>query len=186
MQSHLFPPSASPMTPFSRPGVRSALLLALLVAACDRAPTAEPSDVRSGLASGLHLLLAPVEHDRGGEEVVGLYLHAVDTPARAASLQGEMSFDTDGARLLGAELADGLAGTWHEAAPGRVRFSLAVRDGRGELGSGPLLRLRFAPGARLGSAHLAAEELIGTDAATELTGLVVTHAPALVSATPLP
>ena len=166
---------------------RPALVLAViaLAAACQdvvQPKQAAAGDPLAGLKAGLHPVLVVTEAGPV-TTYADVRLHRVQTGAPIASFQAELAYDTTQLTVLASDFAAGVDGAWHEVSPGRVRFAGAAAAGLGDV---PLATLRFASkqaGARR-TFGLEFQELVGADDFSDLTSLVATGAPLVVSAYP--
>lgn len=166
---------------------RPALVLAVVALAAACQDVVQPKqgvagDPLTGLKSGLHPVLVVTEAGPV-TTYADVRLHRVQTNAPIASFQAEITFDTTQLTVLGSDFAAGVDGAWHEVAPGRVRFAGAAAVG---LGDAPLATLRFASKqvAARRTFGLQFQELVGADDFSDLTSLVATGAPLIVSAYP--
>ena len=167
--------------------LRPALILAAmaLAAACSdvvQPKQATPGDPFAGLKTGLNPVLVVTEAGPV-TTYAEVRLHRVGTTASIASFQAELAYDTTQLSVLGSDFGAGVDGAWFEVSPGHVRFAGASAAG---LADAPLATLRFS--SKQASAKrtfsLDFQELVGADDFSDLTPLVNSGPPVIVSTYP--
>lgn len=173
------------MTTMKRIGRNRILALAVsfgLLAGCKDAVGSQEPDVLAGLDPGIHPVMV-VASQSGNTATLELHLKRVKVDASIASFQGELSYDASAMKLTGAELPQGIMGSWNETAPGTVRFAGAALEG---IGDRAVLVLRFTgKGVRAESFRVMMEEIVSAAGFENLASSLVARDQPIFSPGPL-
>jgi hypothetical protein len=166
------PAPALALRPRSR--VLAALAAAAILSACNDATAPVQGDgMPRNLERGIYALVNVASETEQSAQVE-LYLKRVQTDARLASYQGELTYDPAVLTLEHTDLPTGLIGTTNETSPGHVRFAGAALDGVGDV---PVLAMRFTRHGAVAQQtfQVKVEEVAGSDGFADLTSQISTR-----------